>query len=172
MVHDDRIRFFIGIKSKITVNNPLRFIRSGFFCLRRNMSVYLKRIAIILAIVMLGVGVRIYGNGLCSHLRKGVYTVYGASDQITVCDSPPLLGELIFYERFDLKGSEADARLLLKKLNAVIVEEESVGEITIIYAYANSIAKSEKLFGEKVNIMIALSKGNMTVGSPLIKGSY
>lgn len=136
------------------------------------MRAIIKRIIFITAIVLFAVAIRIYDNGLLSATRTGKYTVFDSADNATVYDETPLFGSRLGYERIDTVGSYADASAFLDRLNACVIKYEEVDDITIIYAYSNRIEKQEIVFNEKVNIMIALSNGNMVVGSPLIKGSY
>ena len=132
----------------------------------------IKRLALLLAITLFAVAVRLYDNGLLSFVSSGQYSIFDESDNVTIFDERPTFGARSGYERIDATGSYADASALLKKMNADIVKYEKVDDIIIIYAFTDRIEKKEKVFGRNVNVMIALSQGNMVVGSPLIKGSY
>lgn len=136
------------------------------------MSVYIKRLVLLMAITFIAVGVRLYDNGLCSFIREGAYSVYSATDEVTEFIKVPLLNRRGEYERIDLKGGERDARALLERMNATIINEERFDDITVVYAFCPRISNFIKVDDKKVNVMIALSKEKMTVGSPLIKGSY
>lgn len=60
----------------------------------------------------------------------------------------------------------------LSALNAVIVSREEISGIVIIYAYSRGIKDSVVVNNQKVNIQIAVKKGVVTIGSPVIIGSY
>ena len=136
------------------------------------MSVYIKRLVLLVAITFIAVGVRLYDNGLCSFIREGEYSVYSATDEVTEFSEVPMLNKRGAYERIDLKGGERDIKALLERMNATIIKEERFEDITVVYAFCPRISNFVEVEGAKVNIMIALSNGKMTVGSPLIKGSY
>lgn len=75
------------------------------------------------------------------------------------------------YERVEL-DCETNIDNVLQKLRAIIIKKESIGDISIIYAYSPALLKSVELFGERVNLMIARTSSSVVVGSPLIKGSF
>ena len=61
---------------------------------------------------------------------------------------------------------------MIERNGGRILKREQLNGVTVIYAYVGRISKCENTSFGRVNLMIALSGGRMTVGSPLIKGSY
>lgn len=79
------------------------------------------------------------------------------------------------YERVDCLGDVDEARAVIEYFRARIVKEEKFGdELVVLYAYSHKLVRSVGLECGDVNIMIAInaSSGAMTVGYPLIKGSF
>ncbi len=58
------------------------------------------------------------------------------------------------------------------RLNLVVVKEESVLEIKTLYGYTPKIKNFILIDGQKVNIQMALNKNIISVGTPIILGSY
>lgn len=52
------------------------------------------------------------------------------------------------------------------------VNEEKIGDVKIIYAYTNMLKNYTIVNNQKVNLQIAYDGTNLTVGYPLILGSY
>lgn len=73
---------------------------------------------------------------------------------------------------YTLNGTYEDMKQLVTKLKGKVVFSQEIEGITTIYAYNSHLKKSVNLRGEKVNIQFAFSQGNITVGYPLIIGSY
>ena len=124
--------------------------------------------ALFMAAAMLLAGVRIACGGLCSFVREGRYTAYLSGDEELKLETVPLLGVRGAYERVDTYGGREDADELLERLSAKDVRTEN----TVIYAFSPFLPQSVTVLGERTNVMIALSRGKMVVGYPLIKGSY
>ncbi len=75
------------------------------------------------------------------------------------------------YERVDLYEKNIDVDVL-KSVCACELWREQIDDVTVIYGYSPRIIKSVSLNGRRVNVMVAIRCGEITVGSPLIKGSY
>ncbi len=131
-----------------------------------------KRIAAFIAVAFMLLGLRLTDNGLPGIVKNGNYTVFDKFDRAKCYEGIPVLNVRGAYERVDFKGSRTDAEKLLYDSRSVVLGEEQIDDITVIYAYCPTISGYETTDYGKVNIMIALSKGNVVVGSPLIKGSY
>ena len=140
--------------------------------LNRGQKVFNVAAVLFVAVALVLVGLRLACGGLCAFVDGGSYTAYLDGDVELRYDEKPLVGVRGAYERIDTCGGEAEAADLLHKLAATGVRTEAVGEITIIYAFSPLLPQSVVLKGERVNVMIALSHNKMTIGSPLIKGSY
>lgn len=136
------------------------------------MSVYIKRLILLIAVVMLAVGIRLSDNGLCSLGLDGEYSYYSSDDEVTVVDKVPLFCARGKYERIDLAGDYALSERIIKRARAKVVKEESFDGVTVIYAYSPKISNYKLVGGEKVNLMIAVNSQKIAVGSPLLKGSY
>ena len=136
------------------------------------MRAYLKRIAIIVVVTLLAVGIRLSDNGLCTFVRDGKYSVYENNEIIKSYDSVPILGSREGNERIDFIGTERQAYTLLKRMSASVIRQEMVEETIIIYAYSPFIKKRERIFGDTVNIMLAIKGEKISIGSPLLCGWY
>lgn len=82
-------------------------------------------------------------------------------------------------ESVSFDGDTGDARGILSRYAVRTVFEEEIpmggeGSINIIYGFSASLTRSVNLDGKKVNIQIAVNSesGRVTVGTPLILGSY
>ena len=80
--------------------------------------------------------------------------------------------ELLQGESFCFDGDLQDIYQLLYKLNVTETSIEQVEDIYIIYGYSSMLGNSVEVDGEKINIQIALREDIITVGTPLILGSY
>ncbi len=153
------------------VNNPLQEKATDFY-FWREMSVYIKRLILLIAVVILAVGVRLFDNGLCSLGLDGKYSYYSSDDEVTKMSKVPLFCARGKYERIDLAGDYAYAERIIKRARASVIKEESLDGVTVIYAYSPTISNFTVVSGKKVNLMIAVSDEKIAVGSPLLKGSY
>ncbi len=66
---------------------------------------------------------------------------------------------------FDLSG-------LLLEFDAEIIFTERVENKTLYYAYSPRIKYKKVVRGQKINLQIATDSDNVTIGSPLIFGSF
>ncbi len=92
--------------------------------------------------------------------------------------------ENIYGESVTFPGNTADAECVIKMYRAKTVCTERIplssadgspgGEITVTYAYSRLLTKSVTLGGKKVNLQAAVNTatGKVTIGTPLILGSY
>lgn len=69
-------------------------------------------------------------------------------------------------------GKDEDIDYLIRKLNIQVKDEQNFSNIRTIYGYSARLGEGVKLSGEKVNIQIARRGSTITVGTPLILGSY
>ena len=65
-----------------------------------------------------------------------------------------------------------DAGKLVDRFNAKLVKVEVVNGIENYYYYSPKIKYKKQLFGERVNIHVAVTKTQITIGSPIIFGSF
>lgn len=94
------------------------------------------------------------------------------------CINPEQLGNTLQQEgdvlgfaiRYEL--GKVSENQLLSSLKAQVVKVERVGDITLYYAYSHRMSNTVKVDGKKVNVQIAVTDSAITVGSPLIMGSY
>lgn len=76
-------------------------------------------------------------------------------------------------ESFTTTGTKVTVGEMVKTLSAKIVSQGEVDGIYTIYLYTGRLnTPSIDLFGDKVNVQIALSGNKITVGYPIILGSY
>ena len=76
-------------------------------------------------------------------------------------------------ESFTLTGTKLTVGEIVTKLDARVVSEGEVNGIYTVYLYTGRLnVNSIDLFGDKVNVQIALNGNKVTVGYPIILGSY
>lgn len=80
--------------------------------------------------------------------------------------------EMLSGESFSFSGGLAEARAILSRLNAEVVNTEEIDQLQIWYAYTHMLGGELNVSGELVNVQIAIRDGVVTVGTPLILGSY
>lgn len=138
----------------------------------RGQKVFNATVVLFVAVALILAGLRLACGGLCSFVREGSYTAYVDGDAELRYDEVPFCGVRGAYERIDTYGGEEKAEDILEKLAATRARTETVGDITVIYAFSPLLPQSVTLKGERTNVMIALTCGKLVIGSPLIKGSY
>lgn len=75
-------------------------------------------------------------------------------------------------ESFTFKGELQDVQSLLFQLNVVQYKKEDLGGIYIVYGYTPLFQGGVQVEDQKINIQLAFRDQNITVGTPLILGSY
>ena len=75
-------------------------------------------------------------------------------------------------ESFSFVGEDNDVCKLLKMLDGVVKKVECFDDIKVFYVYAPKISQFIDVDGQKINVQIAKNKGVITVGTPLILGSF
>lgn len=69
-------------------------------------------------------------------------------------------------------GTKNVALNFLNQFNHRVVFSEIVDDIIVIYAYSPQIDNYVFVNNEKVNLQLAYNKGKITVGTPMILGSF
>ena len=100
------------------------------------------------------------------------YYLYNHSSTASIVKEKSFLGintvgesTVISSENFNLAGFLAD-----NSARKVFIEE--LNEITVYYCYSPNIKRYKVIKGQKINLQIAVRKSVVTIGSPLIYGSY
>lgn len=100
------------------------------------------------------------------------YYLYNHSSTASIVKEKSFLGintvgesTVILNENFNLAG-------FLVGNNARKVFTEELNELTVYYCYSPKIKRYKVIKGQKINLQIAVRKSVVTVGSPLIYGSY
>lgn len=113
-------------------------------------------------------GIRLYNNGLLCCGYEGEISV-GEYDPISI-EAPLLIDGA---HRIDIVGADlAVAENIIDNLCGRVVHSEIVDGEQIIYAYCLRLANSIEVFGQRVNLMIAVSDQGVAAGTPLLYGSY
>lgn len=71
--------------------------------------------------------------------------------------------------RADFSGDEAALYAALDKMGASVVREERVDDLLVVYAYSPRVTASS---GEEYNVMAAYRAGRVSIGAPVLEGSY
>lgn len=115
----------------------------------------MRRIAAVLGVLILLLGVRLYEVQPSDCGYAGQATEYACS------------------RRFDFFGDEECALEAVKNLGGKVLYSEKLDcGVTVFYAYTTRAYDSVSLGGKKVNIMVAVSDGKVSVGIPMLEGSY
>ena len=69
-------------------------------------------------------------------------------------------------------GDFDDMKSVVKKCKVAVLSEETVGNVHIIYGISESCGKPISANGMNINFQIAIRDNVITVGTPLIMGSY
>ena len=101
----------------------------------------------------------------------GEYSYFTYSDEQIYIDDP-LFNAIGRYERVDFLGDERDVIEVLEKAKAVVKKRERIGNIEIIYAFSPLLMTFKTTDNGTVNLMVAVRNGVISIGSPLLKGSY
>ena len=126
-------------------------------------------------------GVGEYSFVVSGHIQSQEFTSSYKNGDTTILTCPAYLAKSkkqtikaeILGERYSFLGVESDALLLIDELEAKVVKKSVVDDITIYYLWSGNLnSKSIELFGQKVNMQIALTKGKVEVGIPVLLGSY
>lgn len=75
-------------------------------------------------------------------------------------------------ESFCFDGDEKDIKYILKRLSATIKRKEVFDEFELFYAYSPKFYSYITIDNKKINVQIAKNKNTITVGTPIIFGSY
>jgi len=73
---------------------------------------------------------------------------------------------------FTFSGGDKEIDDFLKRVDAVVLNYESVGSITSCFAYSRKLKNGIRVDGNLVNIQIARNDNTITIGSPIILGEY
>lgn len=101
-------------------------------------------------------------------LYKDVYMT--ECDQNTAKNYRNLPNAVGYSKRF--KGDYDDLLNEARKHNARIIASEEIGGAFIYYGISDSLGKTVNVDGKIVNIQLAIRGSVITVGTPLIMGSY
>lgn len=75
-------------------------------------------------------------------------------------------------ESFSFSGGLSEARAILSRLDAEVVSIEEIDQLEVWYAHTHLLGRELSVEGELVNVQVAIRDGLVTVGTPLILGSY
>ena len=121
---------------------------------------------------------------LCLSVAKPVFSDYADSFELYLheCSSN---ASIVFVSKSDypfisdIKGesckllkSEFEIEKFLNEFSATVHFTEVIDEGTAYYAYSEKIRYSAEVKGQRINLHIFIAKESVTVGSPLIYGSF
>lgn len=133
----------------------------------------MKRHLLRLSVLLLCIAALFLGkteSGLLS-VVKGEYFIFIEQDGQFSAETA-LFRKRGEYERVDLVGDESVTETIIEKACATVKKRESIGETSIVYAYTVALGEGVYTDFGRVNLMIACSNGRISVGSPLLKGSF
>lgn len=75
--------------------------------------------------------------------------------------------------QYSINGDYDDMKKLMRTNNVAVVDSETVGDTYIIYGLSDrATGRNVSILGKQVNIQLAIRNNTITVGTPLIMGSY
>ncbi len=76
--------------------------------------------------------------------------------------------------RVDFEGAEEDMYGYLDRIGATVVKTAEAGGRVIVYAYSPRVSESGNYTteGDEYNVMAAFGDGSISVGAPVLPGSY
>lgn len=78
-----------------------------------------------------------------------------------------ILGESVHFN-----GDKSAGLNIISGLNCTNISTENIDNIFILYAYSPQVENYVYINSKKVNIQLAVNNGVVTIGSPVIIGSY
>lgn len=136
----------------------------------------MRRFVVCLAVFALLLGLRLSDNGILGSGYKGQYSVWQKGGAVTTYaeeDLPFLTPFSAYATRLDFDGAKSDAFEAIKNMGGAIKWTEALTEnLLVIYAYTPRILKSKTVNNVKINIMVAISGDKISMGSPILRGSY
>lgn len=75
-------------------------------------------------------------------------------------------------ESFCIFGSKNDLNNIVRRLNVVVKNEEQIDDAFIVEGYNSKFGNSIFVNGKEINIQLAYHNGLITVGCPVILGSF
>ncbi len=78
----------------------------------------------------------------------------------------------VYGESFKISSSEFDIEKFFKDFSATVILTEKIEHGISYYAYSNEIKYRTMLFNKSVNLHVFVSENSVTVGAPLILGSF
>ncbi len=128
----------------------------------------MRRFIILFGALLVAFGLRLYNNGLLNCGYDGELS-HGTFDTV-VYESPPFL--IDGPHRMDIEGDERTALNVIDNLSGKLLWREENEDMKVFYAYSPRLKDDIKVHDKKVNLMISVSKNKVSIGTPLLYGSY
>lgn len=114
----------------------------------------------------------------CSQYSGNATTIDNGSGKIVVV--PTSLTNTQLSNCVDVKGVDIKFEVdsytavaqLLDDLSVKVYDKQTMGKVISIYGYSNRISGGIVVDGRLINIHIAYNSGTVTIGSPIILGSF
>lgn len=153
----------------------------------------MKRFFAVLFVTCVLVGGLLYAmpRDFCNYVGKisssGIVCVYckqtslGGCDvgffRIVQCSADQLSRVLMDCNDVDgvsvsFEGTQTDVERVTALLDTTTIERYELGDVTVICGFSDKLKGCVVLDGKRVNVQISYCRGTVTVGSPLILGSY
>jgi len=129
----------------------------------------MRRFIVLLGLVLVLFGIRLYDSGLYRFLPNGDLTVF--------CDSGQEMSPCLFLPdgetryRIDLPLN-FDVWGLIRDSKARVIKEYYIDGGSMMYAFSPLISNFVVLHGRRVNIMIFQGRRGVSVGVPMLLGSF
>ena len=134
---------------------------------KRGYNLRMRRFIALFGVMLLVIGIRLYNNGLLVCGYDGELLI-GEYDVMQI-EKPLLIDGA---HRLDIAGDEQVAICAIRNLDATVLFTEMVDDIMIYYAYSPRLDDTVTVKGQDVNLMVAVSNNVVSLGTPLLSGSY
>ena len=92
-------------------------------------------------------------------------------DMLYARDTSKYVNRKVYGESISYKGTYDDFKKMINELDVKVVASDSIGDLECLYGFGD-FGRHVMVNGKAVNIQIAYNLGNITIGCPIILGSY
>lgn len=139
----------------------------------------MRKFLIFLFVALLLLASQLNGFALQTKKFGGGYSVYSGgniTDEYTLSSYEVVLQQLkkgnVNGECVRFIGKDKDIDSFINEFNIRVVDEQNLSNIRVVYGYTSRFGEGVTLDGKRVNVQIAKRGGTITIGTPMICGSF
>jgi hypothetical protein len=138
---------------------------------------------LIRVVVVCGIAIILSGVWVANRAIVGLDLVHGATISMYQYNKPTIVKaycdvnvwdnlDMFYALRIDTVGDDKSARDVVMQLRAEVVDTQVLAKTTVLYGYSPMLPLRQISNGQLVNLMIAIVDGKMSIGYPILMGSY